>query len=143
MILCVSALSIVISPFPFLILLIWILYLFSLKEAKHLSGGSDGKESSCNIGDLGLIPGFQRFPWRWEQLPTPVFWPREFHGRRNPVCYSPWVTKSWTWLSNFHFTLFIWFIFSNNAFLVSLIFAIVFFISISFISPLIYMISSL
>ena len=62
----------------------------------------------------------------------------------------PWTAKpgvlqsmgqSWTWLSNFHFTLFIWFIFSNNLFLVSLIFAIVFFISISYISPLIYMIS--
>ena len=26
------------------------------------SGGSDGKESSCNAGDLGLIPGLERFP---------------------------------------------------------------------------------
>ena len=25
-------------------------------------GGSDGKESSCNVGDLGLIPGSERFP---------------------------------------------------------------------------------
>ena len=24
-------------------------------------------------------------PWRRERLPTPVFWPREFHG-----LYSPW-----------------------------------------------------
>ena len=24
--------------------------------------GSDGKESSCNAGDLGLIPGLGRFP---------------------------------------------------------------------------------
>ena len=24
--------------------------------------GSDGKESACNVGDLGLIPGFRRFP---------------------------------------------------------------------------------
>ena len=23
-------------------------------------------------------------PWRREQLPTPVFWPREFHGLNNP-----------------------------------------------------------
>ena len=27
-------------------------------------GGSDGKESACNAGDLGLIPGFD--PWVWE-----------------------------------------------------------------------------
>ena len=25
-------------------------------------GGSDGKESACNAGDLGLIPG--KIPWR-------------------------------------------------------------------------------
>ena len=25
-------------------------------------GGSDGKESACNVGDLGLIPGLRRSP---------------------------------------------------------------------------------
>ena len=25
------------------------------------SGDSDGKESACNVGDMGSIPGFQRF----------------------------------------------------------------------------------
>ena len=25
-------------------------------------GGSDGKESACNVGDLGLIPGLRRVP---------------------------------------------------------------------------------
>ena len=25
-------------------------------------GGSDGKESACNEGDLGLIPGLERSP---------------------------------------------------------------------------------
>ena len=25
-------------------------------------GGSDGKESACNVGDLGSIPGLGRFP---------------------------------------------------------------------------------
>ena len=41
-------------------------------------GGSDGKESSCNVGDLGLIPGSGRSPG-------------EGHG--NPLQYSlglPW-----------------------------------------------------
>ena len=32
-----------------------------------------------------MLPGFGRFPWRREGLPTPVFWPGEFHG----LC-SPW-----------------------------------------------------
>ena len=38
-------------------------------------------------------------PWRREPLPTLVFFPGEFHGP-----YSPWdhVTKSRTWLSDFH-----------------------------------------
>ena len=43
-------------------------------------GGSAGKESACNAGDLGLIPGLRRSPWRRERLPTTVFWPGEFHG---------------------------------------------------------------
>ena len=25
-------------------------------------GGSNGKESACNVGDLGLIPGWGRYP---------------------------------------------------------------------------------
>ena len=28
----------------------------------HIPGGSDGKESTCNAGDLGLIPGLGRSP---------------------------------------------------------------------------------
>ena len=35
--------------------------------------GSDGKESACNAGDMGSIPGLGRFPWRSDRLPTPVF----------------------------------------------------------------------
>ena len=50
--------------------------------------GSAGKESACNVGDLGLIPGLGRFPWRRKRQPTPVFWPREFHG-----LYRPWGCK--------------------------------------------------
>ena len=88
---------------------------------------SVGKESACNAGDPGLIPGLVRSPgegigypiqyswaslvahlvknppavwetwvrslgwedpWRRERLPTPVLWPREFHG-----LYSPWGCK--------------------------------------------------
>ena len=42
-------------------------------------GGSDGKESACNAGDLGLILGLGRSPGEGKKLPTPVFWPGEFH----------------------------------------------------------------
>ena len=72
--------------------------------------GSAGKESTCDAGDLGLIPGLGRSCWRWERLPTPVFWPGEFHG-----LYSPWglkesdMTETFTSLKTqgqvkFHFT---------------------------------------
>ena len=49
--------------------------------------GSAGKESACNAGDLGLIPGLGRSYGR-ERLATPVFQPGEFHG-----LYSPWDRK--------------------------------------------------
>ena len=38
------------------------------------------KNPPANAGDLGLNPGLRRTPWRRERLPTPVFWPGEFHG---------------------------------------------------------------
>ena len=37
---------------------------------------SAGKESSCNVEDLGSIPGWEE--GRREKLSTPVFWPGEF-----------------------------------------------------------------
>ena len=40
-------------------------------------GGLDGKESTCNVGDLGLIPELGRSPWRRAWQPTPVFLPGE------------------------------------------------------------------
>ena len=69
----------------------------NIHHFKGFSCGPAGKESPCSVGDLGLIPGLGRFPWRGERLPIPVFWPGEFHG-----LYSPYVGKSWTRLSDFH-----------------------------------------
>ena len=36
---------------------------------------SDNKESACSAGDVDLIPGSERSPWRREWLLTPVFLP--------------------------------------------------------------------
>ena len=52
-------------------------------------GSSDGKDSACNAGDPGSIPGSGRSPAEGTRLPTPVFWPGEFG-----------VTDIWTGLSN-------------------------------------------
>ena len=46
-----------------------------------------GKESSCNAGDPGSIPRSGRSPGEGK-VPTPVFWPGEFHG-----LYGPWGHK--------------------------------------------------
>ena len=52
------------------------------------SGGSDGEEFACNAGDSGFSPWVRKIPWRREWLPTPVYWPGEFHG-----LYTPWGHK--------------------------------------------------
>ena len=36
-------------------------------------GGSDGKESDYNSGELDSIPGSVRKPWKRKWQPTPVF----------------------------------------------------------------------
>ena len=83
---------------------------------KGFPGGSDGKESACNAGDLGSIPGSGRSPregngyplqysslensmdciihgvakdWKRQWHPTPVFLPGKSHGRRSLVGCSP------------------------------------------------------
>ena len=70
----------------YLLYMVYILLNYSIYAG--FPGSPDGKESACNVGDLGLIPGLGRFPWRRERLPTPVFWPGEFHR-----LYSPWGHK--------------------------------------------------
>ena len=65
--------------------------------------GSDGKESACNAGNPGLIPGWGRSPGEG----TPVFLPGESHGHRSLVDYSLWGHKEldmteWPTLSLFH-----------------------------------------
>ena len=53
---------------------------------------SDGKESVCNAGDLGLIPGFdswvRKIPWRRKWQPFSVFLPEESQGQMSLVGYS-------------------------------------------------------
>ena len=49
------------------------------------AGGLDGKESACNAGDLGLIPGSEK-----AMAPHSILLPGESHGRRSLVGCSPW-----------------------------------------------------
>ena len=57
------------------------------------SGGSDGKESTCSMEDLGLIPGLGRSlggghgnPLLYSCLENP-------HAQRSLAGYSPWCCK--------------------------------------------------
>ena len=59
----------------------------SLKTCKLFPGGSDGKEC-LQCRRPGFHPWVGKTPWRRERLPTPVFWPGEFHG-----LYGPWGRK--------------------------------------------------
>ena len=52
------------------------------------SGGSDGKESAYNSGDREFSPWVRKIPWRRKWLPTPVFFPGEFHVQRSLAGYS-------------------------------------------------------
>ena len=51
--------------------------------AHVFAGGSDGKESACGVGDLGLIPGLGRSPGGGHGNPLPIFLPGE----------SPWTEE--------------------------------------------------
>ena len=55
----------------------------------YCRSGADSQESACNAGDPGSIPGVGKMPWRREWQPTLVFLPKEFHGQRSLVGYSP------------------------------------------------------
>ena len=55
--------------------------------------GSDGKESACDVGDLGLLPGSGRSPGGGHWQPTLVLLPGESHGQRTEMGYSPWGRK--------------------------------------------------
>ena len=57
------------------------------------SGGSDGKESTRNTGDLGSIPGLGRSPGGGHGHPLQYSCLENPHGQRSLVRYSPWGHK--------------------------------------------------
>ena len=48
------------------------------------------KESACNVGDLGLIPGLGRFPRGRQGNPLQHSWLENPHGQRSLEGYRPW-----------------------------------------------------
>ena len=69
---------------------------------KDFPGGSDGKESACNAGDLGSIPGLGRSPGGGHSNTLWYSCPENPRGQRSLAGYSPWGCKEWDtteWLS--------------------------------------------
>ena len=65
------------------------------------TGGSDSKESACNAGDLGSIPGLGRYTGKGNSNPLQYFCLENFMDMdKRALAYSPWVTKSQTQLNN-------------------------------------------
>ena len=59
---------------------------------------STGKESTCNVEDLGLIPGLGKSHGEGNGYPL------QYCGLENSMdCVVHRVAKSWTWLNDFHF----------------------------------------
>ena len=54
-------------------------------------GGSDGRASACNAGDLGSVPGLGRYAGEGKDYPL------QYSGLENSMeCIVHGVTKSWT-----------------------------------------------
>ena len=59
-------------------------------------GGTVGEESACQCRRrkrCGSNAWVAKIPWSGKWQPTPVFLPRESHGQRSLVGYSPWGCK--------------------------------------------------
>ena len=74
----------------------------SLQSHLGFPCGSAGKESTCKVGDLGLIPGLGRSSGEWKSYPP------QYSGLKNSKDYIVHgvvhgAAKSQTRLSDFHF----------------------------------------
>ena len=56
-------------------------------------GDSDSKESTCNVGDMGSIPGLRRSPGGGHGNPLQYSCLKNPHGQRSLTGYSPWGHK--------------------------------------------------
>ena len=75
---------------PVLTFASWPAYRF-LKRQVRWSGGSDGKQSACNVGDLGSILGLGGSPGEWNGYPL------QYLGLENSIneC-CPWITHKYS-----------------------------------------------
>ena len=61
----------------------------SSKDTLDFPGGSDGKESACNAGDSGLIPGLGRSSGEWNGNPL------QYSCLENSMDIGAWQASPW------------------------------------------------
>ena len=82
---------------PFELIFMYIVsysYNFTLLHMTGFPCGSAGEESTCNVGDLGSIPGLGRSPEEGKGYPL------QYSGLEKSMDSSPWSHKE---LRDFHF----------------------------------------
>ena len=90
----------------------WFFFFFFFLRNRHRRNSEDRVEDTLlwetftlikeiSVGN-GVSVSIGKIPWRREKLPTPVFWPGEFHG-----LYNLWSRKEWdmTERLSLHFSL--------------------------------------
>ena len=87
------------------------IYLYSV-YLSDFPGGSDDKESACNAGDPSSIPGSGRSPGEGNDNPLHYFCLENSMNRETWWATVHRVTKSRTWLSDWHTQLSVWPIYS-------------------------------
>ena len=65
-------------------MILTIFFLINVYFILGFPGGSDSKESTCNVGDLGSIPGSGRSPGEGNGNPL------QYSGLRNPMDSEAW-----------------------------------------------------
>ena len=67
--------------------------MYSVSRNVAYYDGSDSKESSCHVGDLGSVPGLRRSPGEGHGNPLQYSCLENPHGPRSLAGYNPWGHK--------------------------------------------------
>ena len=74
-------------------LYLWLFGVFIFEYIGDFLCSSAGKESACNAGDMGSIPGLGRSPGGGHGTPLQYSCLENPHGQRSLVGFSPWGHK--------------------------------------------------
>ena len=81
------------SSLPWCLLLLFPVNLISRSRVSGASLVAQMVKICLQCRRPGSDPWIGKISWGWEWLPTPVFWPQQFHGQRSLAGYTPWGCK--------------------------------------------------